>query len=95
MKKHILTMMAISGLILSTMMPAAACSVAGPDKHVGPVIAVNARAGTFTIMDAETQKPIVFAASADILKDVEKAKGSVLVSYIQSNGRLVAKDVHF
>jgi len=46
-------------------------------------------------MDAETRKPIVFSASADILKDASKAKGAVMVSYKQSNGQLVAKDIHF
>ncbi len=95
MKKQILTIIAVAGLTLFTMTSAVACSVAGPNKHVGQVTAVNVRAGTFTIMDAETRKPIVFAASADILKDVAKAKGSVLVSYVRSKGRLVAREVHF
>jgi len=95
MKKHILAMIAAAGLTLSAMAPAVACSVAGPNKHVGHVTAVNAGNGTFTIMDAETRKPIVFTASADILKDAAKAKGSVMVSYEQSDGRLVAKDIHF
>jgi len=95
MKKQILTMIAVAGLTLFTITPTVACSVAGPNKHVGHVTAVNVGAGTFTIMDAETRKPIVFKASADILKDVAKARGSVLVSYVQSDGRLVAKDIHF
>ncbi len=95
MKKQILAMIALAGLTLSMVMPAVACSVAGPNKHVGQVTSVNAGNGTFTIMDAETRKPIVFSASADILKDASKAKGAVMVSYKQSNGQLVAKDIHF
>ncbi len=75
--------------------PALACSVAGPNKHVGQVTAVNAKAGTFTILDAETRKPIVFTASDGLIKEAAKAKGSVMVGYKQTNGMLVAKDIHF
>jgi len=95
MKKQILTIMMAAGLAMSAAMPTFACSVAGPNKHVGQVTAVDTKAGTFTIMDAETGKPITFAASAGILKDAAKANGSVMVSYEQSGGKLVAKDIHF
>jgi hypothetical protein len=95
MKKQILTIVMAAGLLISATTPAFACSVAGPNKHVGQVTAVNAKAGTFTIMDAETRKPITFAAAAGILKDAAKAKGSVMVSYKQSDGKMVAKDIHF
>jgi len=95
MKKQILTIVMTAGLAMFAVMPAVACSVAGPNKHVGQITEVNAKAGTFTIMDAETRKPIVFAASADIIKDAAKAKGSVMVSYEQSDGKMVAKDIHF
>jgi len=95
MKKQILTIVMVAGLGVAAATPAFACSVAGPNKHVGQVTAVNTRTGTFTIMDAETRKPIVFAASTDIIKDAAKAKGSVMVSYEQSDGKLVAKDIHF
>ncbi len=95
MKKQILTILMVAGLVMSAATPTFACSTAGPNKHVGQVTAVNTRAGTFTIMDAETQKPITFAASAGILKDAAKAKGSVMVSYEQSDGKMVAKDIHF
>jgi len=95
MKKQVLTIIAVAGLSLFAIMPAVACSVAGPNKHVGQVTAVNTKTKTFTIMDAETRKPIVFSASADILRDAGKAMGSVMVSYEQSEGQLVAKDIHF
>jgi len=81
-------------LILFTT-PALACSVAGPNKHVGQITAVDAKAGTFTILDAETRKPIVFTASAGLIKEAARAKGSVMVSYKQSNGVLLARDIHF
>ncbi|MDQ6959632.1 MAG: hypothetical protein Q9M27_01275 [Mariprofundaceae bacterium] len=95
MKKRIWMILTIAGLTLPGAIPVLACSVAGPHKHVGQVTAVNTGTGTFTIMDAETRKPIVFAASAGILKEAAKASGSVMVSYEQSNGQLVAKDIHF
>jgi len=94
-KKQILTIVVVAGLSIFATVPAFACSAAGPNKHVGQVTAVNTRAGTFTIMDAETRKPITFAASAGILNDAAKAKGSVMVSYEQSDGKMVAKDIHF
>jgi len=95
MKKQILITMMVAALSMSATMPVFACNAAGPNKHVGQVTAVNASSGTFTILDAETRKPIVFTASADIIKDAAKAKGSVMVSYEQSNGKMVAKDIHF
>jgi len=95
MKKQILTIVMAAGLVMFAATPIFACSVAGPNKHVGQVTGVNTKAGTFTILDAETQKPITFAASAGILKDAAKAKGSVMVSYEQSDGKMVAKDIHF
>lgn len=72
-----------------------ACSVAGPNKHVGEVTAVDNATATFTIMDAETRSPITFQASAAILKDVSSAKGQVMVSYEEKGDGLVAVDVHF
>ncbi|GMQ99555.1 MAG: hypothetical protein BMS9Abin18_0373 [Zetaproteobacteria bacterium] len=95
MKKQILTIVMVAGVVMFAATPTFACSTAGPNKHVGQVTAVNTKAGTFTIMDAETRKPITFAASAGILKDAAKAKGSVMVSYEQSDGKMVAKDIHF
>jgi len=95
MKKQMLPIVMLASLVLFAATPTFACSVAGPNKHVGQVTAVNTRAGTFTILDAETKKPITFAASAGILKDAAKAKGSVMVSYEQSDGKMVAKDIHF
>ncbi len=95
MKKHLFVFMAVAGLTLSVASPVLACSAAGPDKHVGQVTAVDAKAGTFTVMDAETRKPITFSASSEIIKDAAKSNGSVMVSYEKSDGKLVAKDIHF
>lgn len=74
---------------------ASACEVAGPNKHVGRVSAVDGAASTFTIVDAETRAPITFKATKAILKDVSGAQGQVMVSYEEKGGELVASDVHF
>lgn len=95
MKKQILTMIMLGGLLISTTTPIFACSVAGPNKHVGQVTAVNTKDGTFTIMDAEIRKPITFSASTKILKNAAKSTGSVMVSYEKTDSKMVAKDIHF
>jgi len=95
MKKHLFTIMAMAGLAVFSASPVFACSAAGPGKHVGQVSAVDSKAGTFTVMDAETGKPIVFFAPTSILKDAAQAKGSVMVSYKQADGKLQAQDIHF
>ena len=70
-----------------------ACSGAGHNKHVGDVTKINAAAGTFTIHDVETNAPITFKASQEILKDAAKAKGQVLVGYEKNGNDLRAKDI--
>jgi len=95
MKKYFFTFTAIAVLTLATALPALACSMAGPDKHVGQVTAVDTKAGTFTVMDAETRKPITFFASSSIIRDAKKSHGSVMVSFETFDGKLVAKDIHF
>ncbi len=95
MKKHVFSSMVVAGLAIFSATPVLACSAAGPGKHVGQVSAVDAKAGTFTIMDAETGKPIVFAASSGLIKDALQARGSVMVSYEKADGKLKAQDIHF
>jgi hypothetical protein len=72
--------------------PALACKAAGENKHVGQVTAIDAKAGNFTIRDAETQSLITFTAKADILKSVAADK-RIMVSYKEENGKLVAVEV--
>lgn len=86
---------AVSGFLAISGGAASACQVAGPNKHVGQVTAVDGAASTFTILDAETRAPITFHASKAILKDVSGASGQVMVSYEEKGGDLVAVDVHF
>ncbi|HHM04937.1 MAG TPA: hypothetical protein ENJ19_04230 [Gammaproteobacteria bacterium] len=87
---------AVLGLILlSAGGPASACEVAGPNKHVGKVMAIDTKAGTFTLLDAETRSPITFHASTDLLRQVGHAMGQVMVSYEEKAAGLVALDLHF
>jgi len=95
MKRLILAILMMAGLTISAVVPAQACTVAGPNKHVGQVLSVDNKAGTFTIMDAQTNAPISFTASTAILGEAAKATGAVMVSYIKSGDRLVAKDIHY
>ncbi len=88
---------AITMLVASVVAaPVWACKVAGPDKHVGMVQAVDTQSGTFTIMDAETNAPITFQASAKLIKQVEQAQGQVMVSFEEEGPEsLTAVDIHF
>ncbi len=86
------TLLAVSAVAA----PAWACKVAGPDKHVGVVTAVDSESGTFTIMDVETNAPITFQASAKLIKQAKQAQGQVMVSFKEEGQQaLTAVDIHF
>lgn len=72
---------------------ALACEGAGHNKHVGDVTKVDTMAGTFTIRDLETNAPITFKASKEILDHAAQAKGQVMVGYEKSGNTLKAKDI--
>ena len=48
-----------------------------------------------TLLDAETNQPIVFVASRDIVKEIRSVNGQVMISYEEQDGKLIAKDVHY
>ncbi|MBL1432437.1 hypothetical protein JYT96_00365 [Gammaproteobacteria bacterium AH-315-C21] len=76
--------------------PVFACSMAGEGNHVGKqVTAVDVEAGTFTIVDAQSNGPIQFSASKDLLVKVSEGPGPVLVSYEDRDGELVATDIAY
>lgn len=72
-----------------------ACKMAGDHKHVGVVTKVDQVAGTFTIRDAETNKPIVFSANREMLSNAEHAQGQIMVSYENREKQLVAVDINY
>lgn len=83
----------LSGFIAT---PVLACSMAGEGKHVAKqVTAVDAEAGTFTIVDAQSNGPIQFSASKDLLAKISEGPGPVLVSYEDQDGKLVAVDITY
>ncbi len=80
-------------LLTAAPMPALACGTAGPNTHVGRVLAVNKHAGTFTLLDAETMSPITLAADAALLEQVSNISGSVAVTYENDGGTLKALEL--
>lgn len=70
-----------------------ACDGAGHNKHIGNVTNVDVQAGTFTILDMETNAPITFKASKEVLKEASGAKGPVTVAYEKSGESLQAKKI--
>ena len=53
---------------LCLVIPSWACDSLGPDRHVGQVTQIDSQAGTFTILDAQTQGPMTFSALPEILQ---------------------------
>ncbi len=83
----------LAGLVAA---PVYACSMAGEGNHVGKqVTAVDADAGTFTIIDVESNGPIQFHASEALLSQVSEGPGPVLVSFEDHDGQLVATDITY
>jgi hypothetical protein len=78
--------------VLGTVTTSWACKSAGPNKHVGQITAIDAKADTFTIRDAETNHAITFEATEKILKDL-KINDRVMVGYKDVDGKMKAIDV--
>jgi Cu/Ag efflux protein CusF len=72
---------------------ALACKSAGAFKHVGVVTAVDAKALTLTIKDAETGEPIVFSATAKQLAEIQPGD-QVMVGFVEKDGQLTAVQIH-
>jgi len=91
----------LTGSILAVIMGisssfAFACGGADSGKHIGSMLNINAENSTFTIRDMESNAPITFNASTDIMKQVKKANGQIMVNYEEDDdGSLVATSVAF
>jgi hypothetical protein len=70
-----------------------ACKAAGANTHVGVLKSVDAKAKSFTIIDAETRSPITFVSDEAILKDLAGVKGTIGVSYEETGGVFRAREV--
>jgi hypothetical protein len=52
----------LGALVLFTSTTAWACSAVGPNKHVGMLLNIDKPGQSFTVLDAETNRPITFLA---------------------------------
>ena len=70
-----------------------ACSNLGPGKHMGVVKMIDSVKGAFTLVDAETRRPVRFMIGEDLLKTV-KINDTIVVTYHQTEkGQFVAKEI--
>lgn len=70
-----------------------ACSAMGANKHVGQVMTVDPKGGTFTIMDAQLQKPLTFSASKKVMDQIRQASGQIIVIFKQQKNKLIATGI--
>lgn len=72
---------------------ALACEMAGKNKHIGNIVAVDPAGKSFVILDAETRSEIRFVASQETLSSLA-VDDQVQVSYEESaGGELVTLEV--
>lgn len=90
--RTIITGVMLAVLVMGPVTTSWACKSAGPNKHVGQITAIDAKADTFTIRDAETDHAITFEATEKILKDL-KINDRVMVGYKDDAGKMTAIDV--
>ena len=95
MKRNVLLGTIVAVALMTASASGWACKMAGENKHVGEITKVDQVAGTFTIRDAETNKPIVFSANREMLSNAEHAQGQVMVSYENREKKLVAVDINY
>jgi len=93
MKRQSILAVLILAFFLGSVTTTWACKSAGPNKHIGSITAIDAKAKTFTIRDAETDHLMTFEATDKILKEL-KVEDRVMVSFKEENGILIAVDVH-
>ncbi|MDH5229981.1 MAG: hypothetical protein OEZ58_00510 [Gammaproteobacteria bacterium] len=72
-----------------------ACGGEASGKHMGNITNINTAKSTFTILDAETQSPITFKATSDVMSGL-KNNSRVMVNYEEDEqGALNAIGVMF
>lgn len=91
-KRSLISVVVLAVFVLGSVSTTWACKSAGPNKHVGNVTAIDAKAKTFTIRDAETDHPMSFEATDKILKDL-KVSDRVMVGYQEEKGKMIAVEV--
>ncbi|OLC17120.1 MAG: hypothetical protein AUH29_03135 [Candidatus Rokubacteria bacterium 13_1_40CM_69_27] len=79
----------LSLVLLGAAAVAPACELAGPNTHMGTIVAIDAAQSTLTLRDAQTRQNLTFLARPELLKDVA-VKDEVAVVYAQEGGKLRA-----
>ena len=90
--KKLITATVLSLVVGFAASPAWSCSMAGPNTHIGVVTDVNASANTFTMIDAETQHPITFVTTPELLKSISKNQ-QITVTFQKTGKNLTAKTI--
>lgn len=90
--KKLITAAALSLVVAFAASPVWSCSMAGPNTHIGVVTDVNASANTFTMIDAETQHPITFVTTPELLKGIGKNQ-RITVTFQKTGKNLTAKTI--
>lgn len=94
MKYPTLSTISLAALFVLGTGTAFACSSMGPNTHVGTITSIDAEAKTFTIQDAETNKPITFSADNKIMLELAGINNhQVIVGYAEMDGKLIAANV--
>lgn len=78
-------------VLAALLLPAAAtaCEVAGPNTHLGTVMALDAAGHTLTLRDAQTGQDLTFVAAPGLLQGIA-VRDRVTVVYTEEGGRLTA-----
>lgn len=80
-------------LVMSALaIPAWACDAMGPNRHVGVVTQIDPKAKTFTMIDAQKQKPITFTASKKVL-DALQLNRDFVITFRLDGQRMIAEAV--
>lgn len=94
MKHPSLLTSSLAALFMLGSSAAFACDSMGPNVHAGTISSINNESQTFTIIDAETSKPITFNASKEIMLQLAAHSSEpVIVGYAEENGKLIAANV--
>ena len=83
-------LLALALLLIASAAPA--CEQAGPNTHVGIVVAVDVSKGVLTITDAQTRQDLSFVAASELLRGVA-VRDQIAVVYAKEGEGLRATAV--
>ncbi len=89
---HRLLVSVLVVVISAVVVPSWACDAMGPNRHVGVVTKIEPNSGTFTIIDAQTERNMTFTASKKIL-DVLALNREFIVTFRMEGQHMRAEAV--